>query len=320
MKGSKMKLITSTMMCLSLFATNVYADGHEQKEEEKSGLYYNGNVEMYIDGEWPEGDMSSRAEVFAGFQTELNDGPFNWAGAGARYDTNYSLDRTLDNTVQEKQMGFGIGNTRVYIGETDAQRLGFAKTSKIGAPVIVIEPNSRIDHKEKVVVTFGDWVNNDEFKFNQYKLQRKKLPIGGIVGYEPETKSMYAGATARLAIFDVSYLQISAEDKTTQRGYSIGTSLYPVGLPIGLGYEQFDDGGNVRKDYGVMYYGIKDVILSAHRVEDDDIGFTFNYFGAVYNQGPMEYGVYLHHDKGMVGPYGNRNYDDSFKATIKYNF
>ena len=54
-----------------------------KKEEKKSGLYYDGNVEMYIDGEWPEGDMSSRAEIFAGFQTELNDGPFNWAGAGA---------------------------------------------------------------------------------------------------------------------------------------------------------------------------------------------------------------------------------------------
>ena len=31
--------------------------------------------------------------------------------------------------------------------------------------------------------------------------------------------------------------------KQTQRGYSVGTSLYPIGLPVGLGYEQFDDGG-----------------------------------------------------------------------------
>ena len=70
-----------------------------------------------------------------------------------------------------------------------------------------------------------------------------------------------------------------------------------------------------------MYYGSqRSLILSAHRVEDDDIGFTFNYFGAVYNQGPMEYGAYFHHDKKMVGRYGNAEYDNSLKATIKYNF
>jgi len=66
-----MKLLIGTMTFLSLIATNVYADGHEQKEEEKSGLYYDGNIEMYIDGEWPEGDMSSRAEISQGFKQNL---------------------------------------------------------------------------------------------------------------------------------------------------------------------------------------------------------------------------------------------------------
>lgn len=314
-----MKLLTSALVCLSLTATNVLAGGHEKEEEKKSGIFYDGNIEMYIDGEWPEGDMSSRAEVFAGFQTELDGGPVTWAGAGARYDTNYSLDRTLDDTIQEKQLGFGIGNTRVYIGETDAQRLGFAKTSKMGAPVIIIEPNSRIDHKEKVVVTFGGWENNDEFKFNQYRLKRD-MPFGGVVGWDPESKTMYAGATARVSILDVSYMQISTDGKATQRGYSVGTSFHRMGVPVALGVEQWDDGGQIRRDYGMMYNVSKEVMLTAHRVEDDDIGFTYNYFGAVYNQGPMEYGLWFHQDKKMVGRYGNADFDDSLKATIKYKF
>jgi hypothetical protein len=59
-----MKLLTGTLTCLTLIATNVYADGHEQTEK-KSGLYYDGNIEMYIDGQYPEGDMNSRAEVLS---------------------------------------------------------------------------------------------------------------------------------------------------------------------------------------------------------------------------------------------------------------
>jgi hypothetical protein len=315
-----MKLLTGTLTCLTLIATNVYADGHEQTEK-KSGLYYDGNIEMYIDGQYPEGDMNSRAEVFGGYQTELTDGPFNWAGAGARYDTNYSLDRSKDNTVQEKQMGLGIGNTRLYFGETDAQRLGFAKTGKMGAPVIITEPNSRIDHKNKVVMTFGGWVNDDNFKFNTYKLDRE-IPFGGIVGYEPETKTTYAGATVRVKGFDVSMMQIDTEGKATQRGYSIGTALYGLGIPAGIGYEQWDDGGTVlRRDYGVMYnMRAQNMMLTAHRVEDDDIGMTYNYYGVIKNQGPMEYGLYLHQGKDMKVRGRSVKFDDSFKAVIKYNF
>ena len=316
-----MKLLIGTMMCFALSATNAFADGHGQQEEKQSGLYYNGNLEMYIDDEYPEGEFNSRAEVFAGFQTELSDGPFSWAGAGARYDTNYSLDRSLDNTVQEKQLGFGLGNTRIYLGETDAQRLGFAKTGKMGAPVIITEPNSRIDHKEKIVMTFGGWENNDEFKFNTYRLNRK-VPYGGVVGWEAETKTMYAGATASIKGIDVSYMQIDTEGKTTQRGYSIGTALYGFGIPAGIGYEQWDDGGTVlRKDYGVMYnMRAQNMMLTAHRVEDDDIGMTYNYYGVIKNQGPMEYGLYLHQGKDMKVRGNSIKFDDSFKAVIKYNF
>ena len=45
---------------------------------------------------------------------------------------------TLDNTIVEKQLGFGNNFATIYVGETDAQRIGFAKTSKIGAPTGVI--------------------------------------------------------------------------------------------------------------------------------------------------------------------------------------
>jgi hypothetical protein len=318
-----MKFLNSTLLCMTLMATTAFA---EEVKEEETGFYINGELEVYLDDEWPEGDIDTRGEVFAGFQKKLNDhGPVDWVGAGARYDTTYMLDRTKDNSVLEKQLGFGIKgtNTRVYIGETDAQRLGFAKTSKIGAPVIVIEPNSRIDHKEKVVVTFGNWQNNNEFKFNEYRMKRDGLPFGGVVGYEPETETTYAGATVRAFILDLSYMQIDTNGKDKQVGYSAGLSLFPFRIPVSIGYEQFDDGGNVRKDYGIMYIHSKEVMLTAHRVEEDDVGLTFNYYGALYTpdpKGPMRYGLYYHQNKAMEGPYGNRKFDNSFKATIEYLF
>lgn len=140
-----------------------------------TGLFVNGNVEMYYDPDLYDSDIDSRAEVFVGLQSEL-DGPLSWAGASSRLDSHYSLDTTKNNTVVEKQIGVGLGNTRFYVGETDAQRLGFAKTAKIGLPLIITEPNSRIDHNEKVVITFGGWTNNNEFDFDEHRLSRD-LPM-----------------------------------------------------------------------------------------------------------------------------------------------
>lgn len=57
-------------MCLSLLATAALA---EEVKEEETGFYINGELEVYIDDEWPEGDIDTRGEVFAGFQKKLND-------------------------------------------------------------------------------------------------------------------------------------------------------------------------------------------------------------------------------------------------------
>ena len=165
--------------------------------------------------------------------------------------------------------------------------------------------NSRIDHSEKVVVTFGNWANNNNFKFNEYRMKRKGLPFGGVVGYEPETETYYYGATVRAFILDMSYMEIDTEGKEKQIGYSVGLSLFPFKVPVSFGYEQFDDGGNIRKDWGLMYIANRQTMFTAHRVQDDDIGFTFNYYGALYRPdptGPMRYGLYYHQNKAMVGP------------------
>ncbi len=126
-----------------------------------NGLFVNGEIEMFIDEDTYTSGIDSRAEVFVGMQNEVEAGPIDWAGGSARFDSHYSLNTALNNTIVEKQMGLGFGNTRLYLGETDAQRLGFAKTSKIGAPLVITESNSRIDHNEKVVLTFW-WLEQQQ--------------------------------------------------------------------------------------------------------------------------------------------------------------
>ena len=314
-----MKTLTSTIIA-SLMASGAIAGGHDHAEA-KDGPFINGTFEIYIDDTNTEGHVDTRFEAVGGYETELDHPLANWAGFSAKFDTNYALDRNLDNTITEKQMGLGVGNNaRIWFGETDIQRLGFAKTSKIGAPVIITKQNSRIDHQEKIALTFGGWGYNDEFAFNNYLLQRD-MPYAGVVAWDPETKAMYYGVTARAKIVDVSYMQIDT-DGETQTGYSVGTSLHRMGIPIGIGYEQWEDAENTRKDIGVMYNYSKELMFTAHNVTDDDLGFTYNYLAAIHTKGPVELGLYYHNDKVQVSPWTGQtsNIDDSVKATIKYKF
>jgi len=297
-----------------------------------AGLFVNGELEIYYDDDTYTSDIDSRAEIITGLQSDIDAGPLTWAGGSARFDSHYSLDTTLNNTVVEKQMGLGVGNTRIYLGETDAQRLGFAKTPKIGVPLIITESNSRIDHNEKMVVTFGGWDNNNEFDFDTHSMNRD-LPIGASIGYDANTEKLYAGATVSLmGLAEVSYMQIGDKDGITdwdnnQQGYAIGTSLYRWDIPVVLGVEMWDDKNTGtytkedRMDYGVMYGLTDEVQLGWHRVENDDLGTNGDYLSAVYTQGPVEMGVYYHMTESQnLGTGVITENDDSLKASIKYKF
>lgn len=296
------------------------------------GLFINGEIEMYYDEDTYSSHWDSRAEIITGLQSDVDAGPINWAGGSMRYDSHYSLDTTLNNTIVEKQMGLGVGNTRLYIGETDAQRLGFAKTPKIGVPLIITESNSRIDHNEKVVLTFGGWNNNNEFDFDTHSINRD-LPIGGSIGYDANTEKLYAGVTASLMGYaEVSYMQIGDKDGITdwdnnQQGWAIGTSLYRWDIPVVLGVEMWDDKNTGtytkedRMDYGIMYGLTDEVQLGFHRVENDDLGTNGDYLSAVYTQGPVEMGVYYHMTESQnLGTGVITENADSMKASIKYKF
>lgn len=297
-----------------------------------SGLFVNGEIEIYYDEDTYASGIDSRAEIITGLQSGIDVGPLDWAGGSARFDSHYSLDTTLNNTIVEKQMGIGSGNTRLYVGETDAQRLGFAKTSKIGVPLIITESNSRIDHNEKVVLTFGGWENNNEFDFDTHKLDRD-LPVGASIGYDANTEKMYAGATVSLMGYaEVSYMQIGDKDGITdssnnQQGYSLGTSLYRFDIPLVLGVEMWDDKNTGtytkenRMDYGAMYGLTDDVMLGFHRVENDDLGTNGDYLSAVYTQGPVEIGAYYHMTESQnLGTGVITENDNSVKGTFKYKF
>ena len=298
-----------------------------------AGLFVNGEIEIYYDEDTYDSGIDSRAEIITGLQSDVDAGPVTWAGGSARFDSHYSLNTALNNTVVEKQMGLGIGeNTRIYLGETDAQRLGFAKTPKIGVPLIITESNSRIDHNEKVVLTFGGWENNNEFDFDTHKMTRD-LPIGASIGYDANTEKAYAGVTVNLMGYaEASYMQIGDKDGLTdwdnnQQGYAIGTSLYRWDIPVVLGVEMWDDKNTGtytkenRMDYGIMYGLSDEVQLGFHRVENDDLGTNGDYLSAVYTQGPVEMGVYYHMTESQnLGTGVITENDDSIKASIKYKF
>ena len=338
----KKTILSSLLLALVAFVTPATAEEKtlEQRVSDleasapslPAGLFVNGELEIYYDDDTYTSDIDSRAEIITGLQSDIDAGPLTWAGGSARFDSHYSLDTTLNNTVVEKQMGLGVGNTRIYLGETDAQRLGFAKTPKIGVPLIITESNSRIDHNEKMVVTFGGWDNNNEFDFDTHSMNRD-LPIGASIGYDANTEKLYAGATVSLmGLAEVSYMQIGDKDGITdwdnnQQGYAIGTSLYRWDIPVVLGVEMWDDKNTGtytkedRMDYGVMYGLTDEVQLGWHRVENDDLGTNGDYLSAVYTQGPVEMGVYYHMTESQnLGTGAITENDDSMKASIKYKF
>jgi len=331
-------------MLLALIAFSAPATAEEKTLEQRvsdleakapslpAGLFVNGELEIYYDDDTYTSDIDSRAEIITGLQSDIDAGPVTWAGGSARFDSHYSLDTTLNNTIVEKQLGLGVGNTRIYLGETDAQRLGFAKTPKVGVPLIITESNSRIDHNEKLVFTFGGWNNNNEFDFDTHSLKRD-LPIGGSIAYDANTETLYAGLTANLMGYaEVSYMQIGDKDGITdtdnnQQGWAIGTSLYRWDIPVVLGVEMWDDKNTGaytkenRMDYGVMYGLTDEVQLGFHRVENDDLGTNGDYLSAVYTQGPVEMGVYYHMTESQnLGTGAITENDDSMKASIKYKF
>ena len=76
------------------------------------------------------------------------------------------------------------------MGETDAQRLGFAKTPKISAPLIYTQKNFRIDHNEKTVIACGGYEWDNQFKFDSHRLKRNK-PYAVNVGYDRKQDTTY---------------------------------------------------------------------------------------------------------------------------------
>jgi hypothetical protein len=312
------------------------------------GLFITGEVEAYYDDRTYDSGLDSRAELQIGITHKFNNHYVNWTGASMLYDTYYSLDTTLNNTVQEKQMGFGNDYYRLYLGETDAQRLGFAKTPKVGAPLIITQTNSRLDHREKTVLAIGGFNWDDQFDFDSYRL-RNDLPLGLVVGWDNERDALYTSATVGLFGYaDLSYMQIknpksstsvSSFNERTQQGWSLGGSLYRWDIPLIWGAEIWDDkdtgfADKNRYDYGVLYSFNERIYGTVHRTENDDLGFTGNYYGLVYNihteddkhkrpdkRAGLEFGLY-YHDKEQTSVYTGvyKDYNPQLLATIRYKF
>src|SRR6056300_97120 len=220
-----MKKLTIVLAILFGFTTGALANDKtlENRVEalEKSmpnipnGFFINGEVEGYYDDKTYDSGWDSRGELQVGISTDLPDNAanLNWAGASMTYDTHYSLDTSLNNTVQEKQIGVGNNFARLYFGETDAQRMGFAKTPKISAPLIYTETNYRIDHREKTVLTFGGWQYDNEFDFDSYRLDREK-PWGIALGWDNDGNVGYATGTINLMGYaDLSYMTIEGPEE-----------------------------------------------------------------------------------------------------------
>ena len=310
-----------------------------------NGFFVNGEVEGRYDDKTYDSGWDSRGELQLGISTAVPGESLgvDWVGASMLYDSHYALDTTQNNTLVEKQLGFGNDVARIYIGETDAQRMGFAKTPKISVPLIYTETNYRIDHREKTVLTFGGWDYDNEFDFDSYRLKRE-TPWGVSLGWDNEGNVGYATGTVSLMGYaDVSYMRITGvEDAGTkdQEGYAIGGSLHRFGVPMLWGIELWDDKNtgtytkDNRLDYGVMYNVTDSTYVTAHRTENDDLGYTGNYYGVVYNlytdkdttkrpdkRDGIEMGVY-YHEKGGKSVYTNQDYTDTQQvlASIKYKF
>ena len=308
-----------------------------------NGFFVNGEVEGFYDDKTYDSGWDSRAELQLGISTNVPETlAVDWIGASMTYDTHYSLDTSLNNTVQEKQLGFGNDKARIYLGETDAQRMGFAKTPKISAPLIFTETNYRIDHREKTVLTFGGWQYDNEFDFDSYRLKRE-TPWGIALGWDNDGNvGYYTGTVNIMGLADVSYMRIDGPEETTkgnQEGYAIGGSLHRFDIPMIWGVELWDDkntglASDDRIDYGVLYNVTKSTYVTAHRTENDDLGYDGNYYGIVHNvyqnydpskrpdkQTGLELGLYLH-DKEQTSVYTGAYTDhgQNILASVRYKF
>ena len=256
------------------------------------GLFVNGEMELMYDDKTYDSGWDSRGDLQFGVKQNLDNPYINYAGASAKYDSYYSLDHTKDNTLVEKQIGVGTDYWRLYVGETDAQRLGFAKTPKISAPLIYTETNYRIDHREKTVLAFGGFNWDDEFDFDSYRLKRE-TPWGVALGWDNDGNVGYAtGTVSLLGYADLSYMTIQGPEETTkgdQEGWAIGGSLHRFGIPAIWGVEKWDDkntgsqASKDRLDYGGLLSVTDSTYVTYHRIENDDLGYSGHYGGVVYN-------------------------------------
>ena len=355
-----MKKVAITLAVLMGLTTSALADDTKTMEQRvsnlesnmpnlPSGLYVNGEVQGFYDDKTYDSGWDSRAELQVGIDQDLGENALdiNWVGATMTYDSDYALDSTLDNTLVEKQLGFGNDFARLYVGETDAQRIGFAKTSKIGAPIIITESSSRLDHNEKTVLVFGGFQKENEFEFDAYRLS-KEQPWGATIGYDNNEDSLYASATVSLLGYaDVSYMMIDTKASgsasyttdTKQEGYAIGGTLRRWNIPMQWGVELWDDkdtgrASDDRIDMGVMYNVTPTTYVTAHRTENDDLGYDGNYYGIVHNvyasydpskradkQDGLEVGLFFH-DKGGVNVFTGADYVETQQilGSIKYKF
>jgi hypothetical protein len=307
------------------------------------GIFINGEVEAYYDDKTYDSGYDSRGELQLGIKQNIDNPYINYIGGSTKYDTHYSLDTSLNNTLVEKQLSFGNDDYRLFLGETDAQRYGFAKTPKISAPLIFTETNYRIDHREKTVLAFGGFKWDDEFDFDSYRLKRE-TPWGVSLGWDNDGNVFYGTGTVSLMGYaDLSYMTISGPEETTkgdQEGWAIGGSLHRFGVPLIWGYEIWDDkntGSQASKDridYGGLLSITDSTYVTAHRTENDDLGYTGNYYGVVYNlytdtdttkrpdkRTGLEFGLY-YHDKEQTSVYTGRYTDinPQLLGSIRFKF
>ena len=125
-----MKILILIFIMLT-FATTSQADEQsellkriEALESKQSnipdGFFVNGNLEAYYDDKTYDDSWDSRTEVVVGIEKTLQND--FWVGGSTKLDSHYSLDTSLNNTLVEKQIGFGNDTCRLFIGETYSQR------------------------------------------------------------------------------------------------------------------------------------------------------------------------------------------------------
>ena len=305
------------------------------------GLFINGEMELRYDDKVYDTGWDSRGDLQFGVKQYFDNPYLNYAGASSKYDSYYALDTTQNNTLVEKQISFGNDDYRLFIGETDAQRYGFAKTPKISAPLIFTETNYRIDHREKTVLAFGGFKWDDEFDFDSYRLTREK-PWGVSLGWDNDGNVMYGtGTVSLLGYADLSYMTITGPEETTkgdQEGWSIGGSLHRFNIPLVWGYELWDDkntgsqASKDRVDYGGLYSLTDSTYVTYHRTENDDLGYSGDYFGVVYNlytdtdtskrpdkRKGLEFGLY-YHDQEQTSVYTGQYTDINAKVLGQIRF